>query len=352
MTYGKFCEYNNLQDLMKVNYGRPIFKGNFQDQQQLPYQSYALHKFNRLVPPWSMYKINTTKTNEFIKPGQSCNTIFKGSFELYALKKLAQYDDTVERRYATVKPKDEEENFEFCIFDKYMLEELKKKQNLRIRFNLLRCINLAGQSNKAGIKDLLSGYQAISNATAYPIISIGNKVEKSATKEQGKSIDDPEARVENTLNPNFFKSYELDAELPNDLMFKCTIKNYTKIRTKKLAKLGSGFDDPIIGSAFADIEDRFWADTREINDACQRGKKQFIKKMEIQAEATGDKTGQDNAKKLKDLELHLINWYDRISMRPREKQPIEYLPIQSEKNKTKYGNCESLLEVMTVKQAR
>ena len=39
-------------------------------------------------------------------------------------------------------------------------------------------------------------------------------------------------------------------------------------------------------------------------------------------------------------------------MELRAKQPIEYLPIQSERNKTKYGNCESLLEVMTVKQAR
>ena len=58
MTYNKFCEYNNLQDLLKVNYGRDIFKGNFQNQLSLPYQTYSLYKFNRRVLRRNTYKIN------------------------------------------------------------------------------------------------------------------------------------------------------------------------------------------------------------------------------------------------------------------------------------------------------
>ena len=349
MTYNKFCEYNNLQDLLKVNYGRDIFKGNFQNQLSLPYQTYSLYKFNRRVLRRNTYKINTTKDNDFVKSGQLCNTIFKGNFELYQLKKPGSYEDTKEKKHINIKNNEDVDSFKFDIFDQFMLNELRKKQQLKIRFNLLRCINLAGQTNKAGIKDLMSGYQAISNATSYPVISIGNKGEKDA--QDNRTIDDPEARAENTLNPNFFKSYELDAELPNDILFKCTMKNYTKKPTKKLAKYGRGFDDPIIGSAIADIEDRFWSDKREMNNACYHGKKMYIKDEETKAE-NAKESNVVNRKELKEQEINLNNWNERISMELRAKQPIEYLPIQSERNKTKYGNCESLLEVMTVKQAR
>ena len=49
MTYGKFCDYNNLQDLLKVNYGRDIFHGNWQNTLVLPYKTYPMYQYNKSV---------------------------------------------------------------------------------------------------------------------------------------------------------------------------------------------------------------------------------------------------------------------------------------------------------------
>ena len=186
----------------------------------------------------------------------------------------------------------------------------------------------------------MAGYEAISAAHAYPMISIGSNSNTSQSNSgETKTIEDVEMRKKNDLSPRFFKLYELDALLPNDNIFRCTIKNF----------VGGISADPIIGSSGVDIEDRFWSNKKELNKACYSGLTNYLKKQEKEQENSKDPTRRQ---KLKDLEKKLESWYEKANYIKKKKQPIEYLPLKQEKSETRVGTVESLLEVMTRQEAR
>lgn len=344
MTYNKFCNYDNLQDLLKVNYGREIFHGNYQNELVWPYNTYKLFQYSR--QSWnslSLFNENVTKFNDYVKSGHQCETVFKGKFELIQISRLKSYEDTTEVKNYRFSANEKKDEFTFDIYNQFMLNELKKTQKLRVRFNLLRCVNLAGQTNKASLKDKMSGYEAISAANAYPMISIGSNTNNDQNNSgETKTFDDVEMRKKNDLSPRFFKLYELDALLPNDDIFRCTIKNWIGVSIAMKS-------DPIIGSSSVDIEDRFWSNKKELNKACYYGLTNYIKKSEKELENNKDSTRRQ---KLKDLEKKIESWYEKANYIKKKKQPIEYLPLKQEKSETRVGTVESLLEVMTRQEAR
>lgn len=82
---------------------------------------------------------------------------------------------------------------------------------------------------------------AICSADSYPEVFIGETGHDN--EDLIKHITDQDRPILNTLSPNFFRMYELDATLPTDWKMKLHIKS-------------KGMFNPIIGSIQIDIEDR------------------------------------------------------------------------------------------------
>jgi len=100
----------------------------------------------------------------------------------------------------------------------------------------------------ASIKDKMSGYVAYSAVTSYPMVSIGNDAQKTKGANISKTLVDVGNRQKQDLDPKFFKSYELDADIPNENVFKCIIKNYTpKIIRKRTGESFTLYNDKTIG---------------------------------------------------------------------------------------------------------
>ena len=135
------------------------------------------------------------------------------------------------------------DDFFFDIFrkDNLFLSFFKNPLQLKCRFYLLRCSDLSAQSNKTDYLQAMAGLDAMSSASAYPIIKVGDGI---GTKDIIKYVDRIDDVVENTLEPKFFKSYELDAELPDDWKLEVSIMN-----------LGGG----MIGQFIIDVEDRIFS---------------------------------------------------------------------------------------------
>jgi hypothetical protein len=68
-----------------------------------------------------------------------------------------------------------------------------------------------------------------------------------------KSIKDSQNYVPNTLNPEFYRYYELDASLPLDWRFTLSLHDHRLL-----------LRDSLIGQTEIDIEDRFYANSNRL----------------------------------------------------------------------------------------
>lgn len=133
------------------------------------------------------------------------------------------------------------------IYDQDVLTVLKKNTHLKIRIYLLRGLNLTAQSNVNSAMNKLAGYSAYSSANPYPEISIGDCCNDSSSGIV-KSIKDSQHYIQNTLNPNFYRFYELDSLLPIDWKLIVSLYDYSFLGNR------------LIGQTQIDIEDRFYSD--------------------------------------------------------------------------------------------
>ena len=65
------------------------------------------------------------------------------------------------------------------------------------------------------MKSRLAGESAFSSADPYPVVKIGSGEADPRTKKV-KRLDDREKNLKATLNPQFYRAYELDASFPDD----------------------------------------------------------------------------------------------------------------------------------------
>lgn len=79
----------------------------------------------------------------------------------------------------------------------------------------------------------MAGMQAICSADSYPEVFIGDTAFDN--QDLIKHVTDQDKPIVDTLSPNFFRMYELDAELPTDWKLILHLKN-------------KGMFDSIIGS--------------------------------------------------------------------------------------------------------
>jgi len=96
---------------------------------------------------------------------------------------------------------------------------------LKVRYHLLRGLNLAAQSSVASYHHRAAGWNAMSSANSYPEISLGDGV-NDITLGYNKYQKDSHSSCPNTLNPPFYRYYEFDYFGPQDWKFTVNLKNY------------------------------------------------------------------------------------------------------------------------------
>ena len=93
-------------------------------------------------------------------------------------------------------------------------------------------------------KSYLAGFNALSTVNPYPVIKIADDI----TRE----LNEQDKYIERELNPKFFRTYELDANFPDD--WKLEVAIYDKGLLKSL-----------IGRTFIDLEDRLYSNLLNID---------------------------------------------------------------------------------------
>jgi len=92
------------------------------------------------------------------------------------------------------------------------------------------------------LKSRLAGFNALSTANPYPVISIADVVKENES----------DKFIECDLNPKFFRTYELDANFPEDWKLEVAIWD-------------KGLFPQLIGRTYIDLEDRVYSNLLYIN---------------------------------------------------------------------------------------
>ena len=99
--------------------------------------------------------------------------------------------------------------------DEYMTKMLKEtKQFYRVRVYLLAGQNIPALNNVIDLKSRLAGMYALCSSNPYPVLQISDGIPDENCKT--RKLDGREFAVDGDLDPEFFRIFELDAELPND----------------------------------------------------------------------------------------------------------------------------------------
>jgi len=295
--------------------------------------------------------LNTISTNSpLIKKNSNKETIkFSNKSKRFSIQKNSEIK--------IIKDEKETENFlqnqleKINVFNTFYVEKLKKAYytkemkrmenrdnqvlsitNLCVRIYIFRCLNLTAQENSNSLIDNLAGYAAYSKANSYIEIKLGDNYESSSEKET-KYINDPSSLVENTLNPNFFKFYELEADLPQDWKLEICIKSK-----------GTS-SDSLIGSTVIDLENRYLGDfrSREILN-CKTLEEEYLSLFNRDIDMPEEKKSEIN-KRISMLQLRLRDLED-------VKIPVEFRPLFKANSSTAQGIIEMLVEVLPMKIAK
>lgn len=221
----------------------------------------------------------------------------------------------------------------------YYNKERKKRENkdnlifplnaLRVRVYIFRCLNLSAQENCNSVVDNLAGYSAFCKANSFIEIKVGEG-NNTGNEKSTKYINDVASLVENTLNPSFFKFYELEADLPQDWRLEINIKS-------------KGTGESLIGSTVIDLENRYLGDVRcrELLQ-CKSLEEEYMKMFNEDMEE--DKRKELN-KRLSIIQLRLKEIEDT-------KIPVEFRPLFKPNANTAQGVIEMLVEILPMKIAK
>jgi len=147
----------------------------------------------------------------------------------------------------------------------------------------------------------------------------------------------------NTLNPNFFKAFELEGELPSDWKLVINIKSYSP-----------GLMHSLIGSTTIDLENRYLCDFKNRETIKYRALEQryndlLLKQTENEDDDKEDKETEFEKKKYKGM----INKIDVILTNELKapKLPVESRPLINPDKKVSQGMIEMFVEVLTKAEA-
>ena len=168
----------------------------------------------------------------------------------------------------------------------YMQALMDDSQNhFKIRVYILSCQNLSAMNSVIDIKSRLAGMNAMCTANPYPVITIGDG---ENSNKMFKKKNDRESVINEDLNPEFLKTYELDARMPEDWKLEIALWDKTNIESL----------DQLIGTTVIDLENRRHSDLLLQNiKACELEQINLNKKYKL----LGEEKGRDKKAKMKKM---------------------------------------------------
>ncbi|EAR93381.2 C2 domain protein (macronuclear) [Tetrahymena thermophila SB210] len=344
------------------DYGREIVRVPLQDQLEkgLPYKKFRLYMYGNNthdigIPTAAVIKAHLkvlehdieiikqrkTQIRETLKNKSNRSSMslsmrssiqsntFKSSRKTSRSQKLGENKPLV-----SYECEGDDQRFPFDIFKKTFLEFFQKQFELKTRVYLLRCTNISAQASKIEAYHLLAGEAAVCSASSYPWVIVGDGENRG--KNIIKNIKDDANIAVDTLNPEFFKMYELDATLPEDWNL------VVKIMNKGTAI------DALIGQFEIDLEDRVLGQ-KELRRriAYQTYIEYFREKCEQY------KYNYEIGDKKKNYEIKINELITKIEALDRNlKLPVEYLELKHPEKNTCQGTIEFFLEPFPFDVAR
>lgn len=214
-----------------------------------------------------------------------------------------------------------------------LFAHFKGSKSFKTRIYLLRMLNLSAVDNKPDLVGLASGYNAKSSADAFPEIFVGDR-RTDASSGKTKYIKEPHNRIEGTLNPEFFTSWEFDMELPTDWRMQFYVWDHSSFGMHGL-----------IGVANFDLEDRYFANkTVSETIMCETLLKAYQVKID---------NGSTDVAKIFTKMAESVN-IRRAQVQGAElfKVPVEYRQLLHPKKATAQGLLEMWIETWTSQEAR
>jgi hypothetical protein len=309
---------SNNNEINFINKNKKTAKGLFIDHitnninKELSYLKENSKKQKIVEKPGEIKIIKDEKeTEEYIKEKLEAINVFNNTY----VEKLKKVFFTKER-----KKRENKDNLAFPI------------NGLRVRVYIFRCLNLTAQENSNSIVDNLAGYSAFCKANSFIELKLGDN--SNAGEERGvKYINDVSSLVENTLNPNFFKFYEMEADLPQDWRLEISIKSK-----------GTS-SDSLVGSTVVDLENRYLGDSlcREILQI-KSLEEDYLTMFSLDRDMPEDRKAELN-KRISMLQVRLKDLKDT-------KIPVEFRPLYKPNTMTAQGIIEMLVEVLPMKIAK
>jgi hypothetical protein len=320
MTEDKFFGGGNSND-QKFNYGREVIKGSYEEKMELPYKKYELFQFPSVLGGLGMSS-RSTKEHNFVFSGVKRGAILKGGVRLLSLEDNNLVDSF---------------NHEYDIYEQYMMDLFKEPIQIKVRFSILRGLNLAAQSNAIQIKYGLGGYDAMSSANPYPRVQVGDS-KNDVNQGVIKYIKDEKSVVEKDLNPSFFKYYELDAYLPADWRFVLMIYNKGQMMLESL-----------IGEREIDIEDRYFSEIFRLREFAKKKRSEVLNN---EIKRLSNQGGMEKEKSDKEKHLAALNSYYNGIQIVRPDQPVEYCYLTQPGMKNSQGSAEIHIEALNGNELR
>jgi hypothetical protein len=143
--------------------------------------------------------------------------------------------------------------------------------------------------------------------------------------------------VPNTLSPDFFKFFEMDAELPQD--WKLTINVWSK---------NDGGSDSLIGTTIIDLEDRYIGEYRS---------REMLKLKSLEkyyTEILGKKDDENNTEAIdfNEVKSNLNAIAKKVDELKELQVPVEYRPLRHPSKKTAQGMIEMFVEILPMNRAK
>lgn len=220
--------------------------------------------------------------------------------------------------------------YSFDIFNDIFLQFLRRDIALKVRVYLYRALNLSAQSNFIDLHHRLAGLQALCTANPYPQLIVGTG-QSQVGQNLSKKITDKLLVQKNTLNADFFKMYELDAELPSDW----------KLQIRIWDEAGFG-TDTLIGATLIDLEDRLFGQPNIKQQLAYEVYRDHLDSLIAENKYNLEKERQIEAWQTESREL--TNEMDKFE-KEFKMLPVEYLALRNiGKQATSQGSIELLIE--------
>jgi hypothetical protein len=376
-----FYSFDDITD--DFDYGREVYKEDIYENH--PNMDIPYKKQNLLYIPRGIFEDKFQKLNGYFKIGKESPCFIKYNVEIKVnplnqpLSEIKKKENTKNDETKKINSEDatkmqdnandifedyiKKESLCYNIFNHYYIKKLRnlylnqneKKilpnakneilvnfTNVKVRVYIYRCLNLTAQDSNISIIDKLAGYEAFCKANAYLELIIGKNYKSSAPADSTKGakyICDSTNYVPNSLSPDFFKYYELEADLPEEW----------KLAINVLTRVEGALSDNLIGSNVIDLEDRFVGEFRTRNLIKF---KSMISYYEQLLRDLQKKEGDENSSLNEEINKKLVYLNSKVDELKPLQVPVEFRSLNKPGTQVAQGILEMFVEVYPINIAK